>query len=577
MTPTPTESTLPYRPVAFDSFVEGLDYAARAETGINFYSARGDLTAVVPYRELRERAIAAAQGMIRTGVPREARVLLVADTDPDFFVLFAACQYAGLVPVPVAVPTGLGGRDSYIAALRRQLEGSGALAAAAPKSLLDYLRAAAEGTAASLVAAFDEVLALPGAGANLRPFGPAERSYLQYSSGSTRFPLGVDITQGCLMANTRAITLHGLEIGPSDRCASWLPLYHDMGLVGFFLVPLLTQRSADFLPTREFARRPLMWLQIISRNGGSLAFSPSFGYDLCTRRERDAAGAGLDLRTWRGAGIGGDMIQPQVLQKFSEIFGPYGFDRRAFVPSYGMAETTLAISFNPLQTGVLIDRVDRAALAEEQEAVPAEGEGARAFVHCGTVLPGHLMEVRGPGGRTLPDRKVGRVFVKGPSVMRGYFGQPEVTAQTLGPDGWLDTGDLGYMLDGTIVITGRAKDLIIINGRNIWPQDLEWALEDIPGLRRGDAAAFSVELPEGGERVVALIECRTSDPAARAKLVADAAAALRSTNAVEAEVVLVPPHALPHTSSGKLSRSRAKANYLSGLYAAAAPAAAVGA
>ncbi|MBX6323975.1 MAG: fatty acyl-AMP ligase, partial [Rhodospirillaceae bacterium] len=516
MKPTPTDTGLPLRAAAFDTLPEALDYAAKGRGGLNFYNARGELTASLSHRELRERAIAAARGLVRAGLPPEARMLIIAETEPDFFVLFCACQYASVVPVPVAVPTSLGGRDSYIAALRRQLAGSAAAAAAAPAALLGYLKEAALGTEAGLVGSFTDILDLPTAGADPRPFGPGDSSYLQYSSGSTRFPLGVDIPQATLMSNARAIAVHGLEINPEDRCVSWLPLYHDMGLVGFMLVPLLTQRSADYMPTRDFARRPLMWLTLMSRNGGTLAFSPSFGYDLCTRRERDAAGAGLDLRRWRGAGIGGDMIQPQVMSRFAEIFAPYGFDRRAFVPSYGMAETTLAISFSPLGRGMLLDRVDRRRLAEEQRAVPsadADPLRSRTFVQCGHVLPGHFLEVRGEDGRRLPDRHVGRVFVKGPSVMRGYFLEPEATARAIDGEGWLDTGDLGYMVDGAVTITGRAKDLIIVNGRNIWPQDLEWALEERLGLRRGDAAAFSVESPDGAERVVVLIECRTCDPA----------------------------------------------------------------
>jgi fatty-acyl-CoA synthase len=346
-----------------------------------------------------------------------------------------------------------------------------------------------------------------------------------------------------------------------------------MGLVGFMLVPLLCQRSADYMPTRDFARRPLMWLSVMTRNGGTLAFSPSFGYDLCTRRERDVAAAGLDLRTWRGAGIGGDMIQPQVLERFSEIFAPCGFDRRAFVPSYGMAETTLAVSFNPLGIGMQVDTIDRAALSDEQRAVPTgdtDPARARRFVLCGRPLPGPEVVFRGAAGEPLPDRRIGRLFVRGPSIMRGYFGQPDATAAALDADGWLDTGDLGYMVDGALTITGRAKDLIIINGRNIWPQDLEWALEDRLALRRGDVAAFSVESPAAGERVVVLIECRTGEPDARARLVEDAAATLRLTSAVEAEIVLVAPRTLPHTSSGKLSRTKAKAGYLEGAYAAVA-------
>src|SRR5262249_25264154 len=352
---------------------------------------------------------------------------------------------------------------------------------------------------------------LPRGSTDPRPFGAGDRCYLQYSSGSTRAPLGVDIPQRVLMANCHAIINHGLQVRADDRGTSWLPLYHDMGLVGFMLTPLICQLSVDYLTTRDFARRPLLWLTLMSRNGGTLAYSPTFGYDLCARR----AGTKLDLdiRTWRAAGVGGDMVQPGVLTRFAETFAPYGFRETACVPSSGMAETTLAVSFAPLNTGVEVDLVDRQRMADEQVAVPANGINAdqvRGFVICGRPLPDHDAEIRDDSGRVLPERCVGRIFVRGPSVMAGYFEQQEATASVLDEHGWLDTGDLGYVLDRHLVITGRAKDLIIVNGRNIWPQDLEWAVEDLPGLRRGDAAAFVVEAERDEEDVILPVQSRTA-------------------------------------------------------------------
>ena len=576
MTPTPTTSdTLPYRRADFASLPEALDYAARGKTGFNFHSAKGELTHVVRYAELREQAVGFARGLIRAGLPPRARMLLIADTYPEFMVAFLGCQYAGLLPVPVSVPTTLGGREAYIAGLRRQLEGSGAAAAMAPAELVSYLGEAAKGLPVSLIGAPADFTALPGDGAELRPFGKDDPCYLQYSSGSTRFPLGVDVPQRALMANCFAIAHFGLEIVSGDRCTSWLPLYHDMGLVGFMLVPLATQMSVDYVATRDFARRPLVWPTLITRYGGSLSFSPTFGYDLCARRLGQGAAGGkpgieLDLRTWRSAGIGGDMIQPAVQQRFADAFAPHGFRPTAFVPSYGMAETTLAISFSALDTGVLVDTVDRRKLAEDHLAAPAPDDGgvrSRGFVRCGMPLPGHRLEVRDGDGAKLSDRRLGRIYVQGPSVMAGYFNQPQATAAVLGADGWLDTGDLGYTVDGQIVITGRAKDLIIVNGRNIWPQDIEWAVEELPKLRRGDVAAFSVDGPADEEQVVVLVQCRTSEAAARAELREEIAGAVRRSQALDCQVVLVPPHGLPQTSSGKLSRARAKSNYLAGAYA----------
>lgn len=564
---TPTTSpALATRRSDFDTICEALDYAARGETGFNFFSAKGDLAQVLTYRELRERAREFGQGLVRLGLAKGDRVLLIADTDPDFMVAFCGCQYAGALPVPVALPMTLGGRTAYIEQLRHQLTGCGAVAAMAPDGFLTFLTEAARGLDLKLVGGPKEFAALPRDGADLRPFGKDDRSYLQFSSGSTRFPKGIDIPQRSIMANANAITLDGLDINRGDRCTSWLPLYHDMGLVGFMLVPLTTQMSIDYIATRDFARRSLTWLKLISEYGGTLSYSPSFGYELCTRRLREGSEVKLDLRSWRGAGIGGDMVQHPILQKFADAFAPHGFSPNAFVPSYGMAETTLAMSFAPLGKRYVVDEIDRDALAHRNLAVPGpSGPKTRAFVACGHALQGHEFEVRDDAGRVLPERSVGHIFFRGPSVMGGYYQQPEMTAEVLNADGWLQTGDLGYLLDGQIVITGRAKDLIILNGRNIWPQDLEWSAEELPDLRRGDVAAFSVDQSDG-EAVVVLVQCRTGEPAHREKLRREVYALLQRAHGVEARVALVPPKALPQTSSGKLSRSKAKANYLSGAY-----------
>ncbi len=560
------------RHAEFETLAEGLDYAARGTAGFNFYSARGELQVVLTFAELRDRAVEFARGLISAGLAQGDRCLLIADTDADFMVAFFACQYAGLLPAAAPIPTSLGGRDEYIGTLKRLLKSTGARAAMAPAVLVEYLAEAAQGLDVPLVGGPADFYGLPPKQADLRTWQANQHCYLQFSSGSTRFPHGIDIPQRALMANAYAITHDGLRIVNDDRCMSWLPLYHDMGLVGFTLVPLLTQMSVDYLATRDFARRPLMWPRLVTMNGATLSYSPSFGYDLAARRiDHSSRVEGIDLSTWRAAGIGGDMIQPRVLERFADVFAPYGFRREAFVPSYGMAETVLAISFAPRDTGFQIDRIDRQRLANNNEATAtraAEPKPARDFVLCGTLLSRHKAEVRDESGRALPDRRVGRLFVYGPSVMAGYFQEPEATASVLGPDGWLDTGDLGYMIDGHIVITGRSKDLIIINGRNIWPQDLEWSVEEQLSLRRGDTAAFAYEDEDGGERVMILVQCRVPDAERRGKLVRDVASVLQRAHAVEATVTLVPPHGLPQTSSGKLSRARAKSNWLAGLYAA---------
>ncbi len=571
MTPTPTiNSDLEFRRADFSTLPEAIDYAAKGRTGLNFYSAKCELVSTLPFALLRERAVDMARGMIQAGLARTARVVLLGDTDPDIITAFFACQYASLIPVIVPIPASLGGREAYVDSLRRLLTSSDAAAAMAPDAYLGFLRdAVADRENELIIGTPAEFADLPGHAVDPRPFGPHDPCYFQYSSGSTRWPLGVDVPQRCLMANTRAIATAGLDINPGDRGVSWLPLYHDMGLVGFLLTPALCQLSTDYLATRDFARRSFSWLKLFGDNGGTLSYSPTFGYDLCCRRAANSTSHRFDLSTWRAAGIGGDMIQPQVMERFADEFEPHGFRRRAFVASYGMAEATLAVSFAPLDRGIDVDVVDRRRLADRHVAEPV-GEGSdvadgRGFVFCGPVLPGHVFEIRDDDDNILPDRHVGRIFVKGPSVAAGYFGEPEATAKVF-RDGWLDTGDLGYLVDGVISITGRSKDLMIINGRNIWPQDVEWAVETLPGLRRGDVAVFSVEDADRDPRVVILVQCRRRDPDGRRQMMRDVKATAMRTAAVDGEIVLVPPHSLPMTSSGKLSRARAKQNYLIGLY-----------
>jgi fatty-acyl-CoA synthase len=554
-------STLALQRAGFACVPAMLDYAAKGETGVTFYNAKGEHLSALAWREIRERAQVAARKLIGAGFARGERILITADTWPGFFDAFFGAQYAGLLPVPVSIPVGIGGKDAYLDQLRRQFAASGAVAAVGLDDLAGYLAdAAQEFPAVRLHGGMDVLYSLPEKPVDLRPLGDDDLCYIQFSSGSTRHPHGVQITQAALMANLDGITgPAGLEVVAGDRAVSWLPLYHDMGLIGFLMAPLSTQLSLDYLTPRDFARRPTQWLNLISRNRGTIAYSPSFGYDLATRRAASQVPADLDLSCWRHAGIGGDMIRPDVLERFATTFEKAGFRREAFIPSYGMAEVCLAITFSPHGRGVRTD------------TVATDGNRARRFVLCGRVLPGHRLEVRDEAGKVLGDREVGRIFVAGPSVMPGYFGEPEATAEVLSGDGWLDTGDLGYTLDGEVVVTGRAKDLIIVNGRNIWPQDIEWAIEARRIVKNGDSVAFSTdsgEDGEGGERVVVAVLARVSGEEGRRALVSDVAQAVREAIAVDCDVVLVPPSmGLPMTSSGKLSRARAKANYLAGLYA----------
>jgi fatty-acyl-CoA synthase len=437
--------------------------------------------------------------------------------------------------------------------LRGQIMAAGAVAVLAPDDLNELAQAAAKGTIAGLVgpmSIFDSLVQDDGP---LRPFRNGEACYIQFSSGSTRRPRGIDIRQDQLMANITGC-LAAQDVTATDSAVSWLPLYHDMGLIGFLLAPMCAQRSVDLLAPFDFARRPLQWLSLISRRRATITYAPSFGYDLVARRAQTQSLEDIDLSSLRIAGVGADMIQPSVLQRFGQTFDRAGFDARAFFPSYGMAEVCVGLSFVRPLSGL---RVDRPAWD-----ISLTG---REFVVCGRALPDHRIEIRDSRDIVLGQGKVGRLYVRGPSVMPGYFPANEDSTDVL-HDGWLDTGDLGYWKGDEVVITGRAKDLIIVNGRNIWPQDIEWCIEAIPHLRRGDACAFSIEGKEG-ETVVIVVQAPHIDAVDDESLCGDIRQRTKEAFGINVRVVLISRRlGLPMTSSGKLSRSSTKAAFLAGSY-----------
>ncbi len=565
---TPRQNdSLPQKIGGFATIAEALEYAAKGETGFNFYGGRGTLSSTLSYAQLRHRALSTARKLLAAGLKRGDRVAVVAETGPDFMAVFFGCQYAGLLPAPVPYSMYIGGKDAYISKVAGMFSAADVAAVITSEDLKDHIAAGAELAGLKLVLTHAELQALPESITRLEGFGASDLAYVQYSSGSTSAPKGVLITQRAIMANTDGMAQHGFEARPDDRAFSWLPLYHDMGLVGFCLAPLVAQVTVDFLPTTAFARRPTLWLKLMSENGCTVASSPTFGYELATKRIAGDA-ITLDLSRWRCACIGGDMVRADVLTRFAETFAVAGFNAKAFQPSYGMAESTLAISISEVDTPIKIDTIDLATLKTKKRAVPvrkgASGVQTRGFVVCGKPLPKHKVEVRDEQGKLLAERMVGRIFVKGPSLMAGYFNAPEATQQTIGADGYLDTGDMGYLLDGEIVITGRVKDLILHNGRNIWPQDIEWAAEAIEPLKSGDVAAFAVEGSDGDDEVVVLVECKITDSLQQEDLRRAVHMAVHQVAGVDCTIVLVPPRSLPFTSSGKLSRAGARERYLAG-------------
>lgn len=577
--PTPTLHSLAFRPADFATLAEALDYAALGSTGANFYSGQGVLQTRLSYRTLRSDARTLARKLLALGLSQGDRVALVAETDPHFLRFFYACQYAGLIPVPLPASVKLGAHAPYVTQLQRLLAGSHASIAVASSGYLPFLEEASAGLGLRMVADPETFYRLPTAEQQELPEqNPDSIAYIQYTSGSTRFPRGVVIRQHTAMANLAGIVRHGVKLVPGDRCFSWLPFYHDMGLVGFVLVPVAAQTSVDYLDTRDFAMRPRQWLNLMTQTRATVSFAPPFGYDLCARRLGPGEAEKYDLRHWRVAGVGAEMIRPETLDYFAEALAPAGFDRRAFLACYGMAECTLGISFSPLDAGHSSILVDTEELYENNRVVPLDADGAadgrgRRFVGCGIPLPGYDVEVRNEDGEALGDNEAGVIHLRGPSVMSGYFEMPEETRAVLDDDGWLNTGDIGYLTAGVLTITGRQKDLIIIRGRNIWPQDIEHLAETQPEVRLDGSVAFAAPGADGDECVL-LVECRETKPERRADLVNRLTRLLRQELALECRIELVPRNYLPRTSSGKLSRARARLLFIKELAGQDLPAAA---
>ncbi len=557
----------------FSTLVEALDYAAGGSTGMNFYDRRNQLADVLEYRRLRQRAITDARRLLSLGLKKGDRVALMAETSAGFVEAFFACQYAGLVAVPLAIPMGMGQRDSYITKLQGLLKNCQPVAIISSEEWLPLIRSASADTPGIHTLSNGDLAALPDRDIALPPPSPEDIAYLQYTSGSTRFPRGVIITHRAVMANLRVISHDGIKLRAGDRCVSWLPFYHDMGLVGFVLTPVATQLSVDYLRTQDFAMRPMQWLKLIGKNRCSVSVAPPFGYDLCLRRSSDKELASIDLSSWRVAGVGAEPIPALLLDQFAQHFSKVNFDRRAFMPCYGLAETTLAVSFSPADGGTQVDEVDRGILEYQSRAV-APGEKTRAvstFVNCGSALPGHRIEIRDEAGQALPEREVGHICISGPSLMSGYF-QDAASQQRIQETGWMDTGDLGYLLQGNLYVTGRKKDLIIIRGRNIWPQDIEYVAEQEPEIHSGDAIAFvTPQDREEGARIILQIQCRFSSEARREQIVHALTAHIQSEFGVAVEIELLPPHSLPRTSSGKPARAEARKRYLRALGASVSP------
>jgi acyl carrier protein len=555
----------PGAPVDAASLVEVLEWHAVRQpdrTHIRLIAdARDD--EILTYGALRREAAGVAAGLRERQLPPGASVAIMLPTGREYFVAFFGVLLAGGVPTPIYPP----GRPSRLEEhLHRQI---GILdnAQAAALITVPAARRLARIVAPQVLTLRHVVTVDDLAGASRGPTittpNPSATALLQYTSGSTGDPKGVVLSHANLLANIRAMGEAG-DIGPTDVFVSWLPLYHDMGLIGSWLLSLTFGLPFVVLSPLAFLARPVRWLQAIHDHGGTVSGGPNFGYELCVRRIEDAELVGLDLSGWRLAFNGAEPVSPDTVTRFVERFAHVGLHRGAMTPVYGLAESSVALTVPPLGRGPVIDRVARGPLTRSGRAIPATDDDPNParFVACGHPLTDHEVRIADRAGATLPERHEGRVEFRGPSATAGYHRNPAASRRLFDGD-WLDSGDLGYLAGGQLHLTGRVKDLIIRAGRNLHPSELEEAVGRVTGVRRGCVAVFAVtESRTGTERLVVLAETRTTDDAERERIRVDVArVAIDVTGTPPDEVVLAPPGSVPKTSSGKIRRAAARERF----------------
>ena len=542
-----------------------LENAANVRPDSGFTFLNEDKTEnVFTFPDLLSRAKAIAAALQRHGMRKGDRVALILPQAEEFVPTFLGVAQGGGVPVPLYPPLGLGQLGHYLEHCRHIVSASRATLLVTNSQIKTVI-----GTVRESAPDLRALLTFKDLDGDEKQFQPPSVSlddlaFIQFTSGSTSRPKGVMLTHGNLAVNCSAIMNQGLEYDAKDRGISWLPLFHDMGLIGFVIAPMMHPTPVTFMPPMMFLKRPAVWLQTISKHRGTITYAPNFAYALAVKRVRDEDIEGIDLSCIRVAGCGAEPIQAETLRAFADRFAKYGFKESMYVPSYGMAESSLAIAF---ARGIPLDRVKSAALWEQGHAEPAVAgdPGAIEVVGCGKRFVDHEIKIVDvESGAEHPERRVGEIVIKGPSVTAGYFDDAEKTRDVI-RDGWLRTGDLGYLADGQIFICGRQKDVIIINGKNYYPQDLEWVAGKLDAVRAGNVVAFaSHKAGLDREAVVVVAESR-ADGEGRDKLAVDIRNEIqRTVGLVVDEVVVAKPGTIPKTSSGKLQRSKARALYESG-------------
>lgn len=549
------------------SLAEVLVRRAHAEPDSTHLFLREDEGAerAITLSELYSEALTLAGGLADAGVGRGDNVAIMLGTSREFFTSFMGTLLVGAVPVPLYPPLSLKRLEDYV---DRQ---AGIVANAEASLFITVDRGRAVGEVLKAKApALREIVTVSDLVARSRPVEPvlvtsSEPALVQYTSGSTGDPKGVQLSHGNLLSNIRAIG-RTLSIRPDDVGVSWLPLYHDMGLIGAWLTPLYFGIPVAIFSPLGFLARPERWLWTIHAHRGTISPAPNFAYDLCARKIAESDALGLDLSSWRVALNGAEPIVPETLERFTRKFSPNGFDPESLLPVYGLAESSLLVAAPsrrgaPRVVGFYRDALERDGVARRADS---GGTGVRRLVSVGEAVAGHDVKIVGDDGTERSDGVEGRVLFRGPSSMLGYFRNDAATAAIRRDDGFLDSGDRGFRHDGELFITGRVKDVIIRAGRNLMPQEIESAAAGVDGVRAGCVAAFGVT-SGGTESVVIVAESRAVSPEAKARTRREIEArVLESVGVPVDDVVLIPPRAIPKTSSGKIRRASCREHYLRG-------------
>ncbi len=513
------------------------------------------------WKAIQERALEVCGGLQTLGIRKGDRVALVFPTGPEFFSGFFGVLLAGAVPVPLYPPVRLGRLDEYHERTSAQLTAAGARLVLADRMTKRVLGSAIEKARTELGC---RVLGdLPKSDPLIPDLGADDLALVQFSSGTTVEPKPVALSHRALVS--QAVVLNSLwpdTDGISPTGVSWLPLYHDMGLIGCILPALERPGVLTLLPPELFISRPASWLRAISKYRATISPAPNFAYGLCVQKIRDEEMQGVDLSSWKVALNGAEAVAPSVLCAFQERFARWGFDPDALTPVYGLSEAALAVTFSAIDQPFASRKFDREQLSTSGHAVPSRD--GREIVSVGRPLPGFSLRIADAEGSPLPTARVGRVLVRGPSLMEGYLGRPEATSKVM-REGWLDTGDLGFLLDDELFLTGRAKDVLILRGRNHAPEEVEHALDDVELVRRGCGVALGW-LPEGatGEVLLVLVEAEKNvSSELHGRLAEECSKAILAASGLEADkVVVLPAGTLPRTSSGKLRRRESLRRYL---------------